>query len=364
MYIMYKKFSLANLSKMANKEIVENKVISTDKDINLKKTSTLLIDGSYMFVRAFSIGTSKRFDHQPSEKTQETIVNIFFKSLFAEINRNAVSNNILVIFDGKDTTKKRREIFPDYKMNRGGGVTSKKSFRNILKEVVGILQNDLPIKTLIANGYEADDAIAYIANTILPNINESNIVNTIISADRDFEQLLSDNIIIYSPNKKEYVTKDIFMNKHNMLPQNYIFEKIITGDTSDNIKGLYRIGKMMVKKHLTEQLDMTNVDYSESFDLFYDTIENHVDAKRIKESIFDNKELLKINYRIMSLGIESVSDNIPNSQKSYIIDLVKANPLFGEDNNFNIVKMLNILKLDVNSTNTTNLNNIINRLRN
>ena len=48
--------------------------------------------------------------------------------------------------------------------------------------------------------------------------------------------------------------------------------------------------------------------------------------------------------------------------KMYISDLVKANPLFGATTEFNIVKMLNLLKLEVNSTNITNLNNIVNKL--
>lgn len=359
---MIKKFSLANLSKMASKEIAENKDIVNNENVDLSENGTLLLDGSYLFIRAFSVGQSAQFQNLPKDKIEKQIVGMFFKTLFNEINRSSASN-IIVFFDGKDTTKKRREIYPDYKMNRGGGVTSKKSFREMLKFTIELLQNELPIKTLITNGYEADDAIAYICNTILPSLNNENVQNTIVSADKDFHQLLSDNVIIYSPNNKSYVTKESFIKKHNMLPQNYIFEKIICGDNSDNVNGLYRIGKAMVNKHLTDQLHMLDNDYSEDFDAFIKSINENVTSKRMKESILAEKELLYRNYRIMSLGEDRVGENIPMKSKLYISDLVKANPLFGETVDFNVVKMLNLLKLEVNSANVTKLNNMVNKLR-
>jgi 5'-3' exonuclease len=77
------------------------------------------------------------------------------------------------------------------------------------------LFKNLPIHQLFINNLEADDVIANLTRIH----NEDNII--IISADADFYQLLSDNVIIYNHLKKNYVTlKDI--SKEIANPFNFI----------------------------------------------------------------------------------------------------------------------------------------------
>jgi len=352
-----KKFSLGNLSKMINKEIVENTKITNNQWIDLTNSSTLIIDGSFLFIRAFAIATNMKNGNGDFKN----IISLFFRTLFNEIDRSN-ANNILIIFDGKDTTKNRREIFKDYKMNRGGGITSKKSFRESIKKLIEIMQQELPIKTYIANGFESDDVISYLATVALPKYNNKSVRNIILSADKDFQQLLSDNVIIYNPIKKDYVTKENFITEHEVLPSNYIFEKIITGDKSDNVDGLKGIGKGMVKKHLSSQLNMINEDYSNDFDKFLLDINDKVVNKRLKKLITENENKLERNFKLMSLSKDIVSNNIPVRERTYLLDFVRANPLFENVKDLNIVKLLNVMNLPVDVKNIARLNKILNNL--
>ena len=146
------------------------------------------------------------------------------------------------------------------------------------------------------------------------------------------------------------------------MPVNYIIEKIITGDKSDNVDGLHRIGPAMIKKHLIKQLNLNEIDYSNDFDKFINSVDEKVKSIRMKQSILDEQDKLLRNFKIMSLSSETIENNIPVNQRLYIKDFTIANPLFENTKDLNIVKMLNILNLEVNSTNTSKLNSIINKL--
>ena len=77
---------------------------------------------------------------------------------------------------------------------------------------------------------------------------EENI--TIFSADKDLTQLISKNVQIYSPIKKEYYRygDKISLNKVDIPHQNVLLTKVFVGDKSDNIFGIDGLGeKTMVK---------------------------------------------------------------------------------------------------------------------
>ena len=61
----------------------------------------------------------------------------------------------------------------------------------------------LPVKTVSLPKVEADDIIAYMAN-IIPTKPEDKVF--IVSSDKDFLQLVNENIIVYRPMEKEFYT--------------------------------------------------------------------------------------------------------------------------------------------------------------
>jgi 5'-3' exonuclease len=100
------------------------------------------------------------------------------------------------------------------------------------------------VRQLEVPNNEADDLIAQYCNIAL----DENI--TIFSGDKDFTQLISERVQIYSPNKKEYYKLGdmISLDKVNVPHQNVLLTKVFVGDKSDNISGIDGLGvKTLVK---------------------------------------------------------------------------------------------------------------------
>lgn len=63
-----------------------------------------------------------------------------------------------------------------------------------------------------------------------------------MSCDKDFIQLIDKNINVWSPIKKILYTIDKVIQQYNIHPKNFINYRIIQGDNSDNIPGIYGLG--------------------------------------------------------------------------------------------------------------------------
>ena len=120
----------------------------------------------------------------------------------------------------------RRDIFPQYKMNRKKGREKDNfdwdSIFGLLNSIKSEFKEILPYKFLEVYGAEADDIIA----TLCKEYKDQKTM--IISGDKDFIQLQKyKNVSQYSPILKKMV------NGHN--PTTYIKEHILKGDSSDGV---------------------------------------------------------------------------------------------------------------------------------
>ena len=80
---------------------------------------------------------------------------------------------------------------------------------------------------------------------------------TIFSSDRDLTQLISEDVSIYSPStKKHYKNGDMIKMYDVEIPHyNVKTWKILFGDKSDNINGIYYLGEKTLVKLFPELLD-------------------------------------------------------------------------------------------------------------
>ena len=90
--------------------------------------------------------------------------------------------------------------------------------------------NELFIRWIFNDKTEGDDLIAYYVINKKP---EERIV--IMSADEDLTQLIDNDVCIYNPNLKKYLSKDNFTKYRDVPVENVLIKKIFCGDTSDNI---------------------------------------------------------------------------------------------------------------------------------
>ncbi|RVZ12730.1 DNA polymerase I, partial [Helicobacter pylori] len=132
------------------------------------------------------------------------------------------------------------------------------------------------------SGFEADDIIASLA-TLSP------YKTRIYSKDKDFNQLLSDKIVLFD-GKTEFLAKDC-VEKYGILPSQFTDYQGIVGDSSDNYKGIKGIGSKNAKE-LLQRLGSLEKIY-ENLDLAKNLLSPKMYQALIqdKESAFLSKEL-------------------------------------------------------------------------
>lgn len=96
---------------------------------------------------------------------------------------------------------------------------------------------------------EGDDVIYYVTKLF----KEKNKV-FIASNDKDFIQLLDENVVIWNQTKKQAYTKKMFDMEYGIDISNFVRYRAVIGDTSDNIKGVRGFGEKTTKKHFSKLL--------------------------------------------------------------------------------------------------------------
>ena len=184
---------------------IKKKGGSVDYDEPNKRV--LIVDGLNTFIRVFSV--------MPT--VNENGVHVggivgFLQSLGYAINMFNPSR-VIIVFDGKGGSSRRRKIFSDYKqrrrtsyrVNRLEGLENledeKRSMRVQLRRIVDYLEL-LPVTSISVDGIEADDAIAYLTRNALGDGDK-----IIMSTDKDFLQLVNDNVKVWSPTRKKLYDK-------------------------------------------------------------------------------------------------------------------------------------------------------------
>jgi len=227
-------------------------------------------------------------------------------------------SRVIIVFDGKDGSKRRSKIYPDYKATRK---VKKRLNRNVdwgtapadeeesMKQQMGRLieyLEQLPLTLLCIDGIEADDTIAYISQQLLT---DSDIF--IMSTDKDFLQLVDDRVKVWSPTKKKLYTKNEVFDEYGIPANNILTYRVLDGDKSDNIGGIRGAGIKSIIKYIqpiTEDKDFTIMD-------LFDYVEKTSDKKiKLLENIKNSSNLLKRNYLLMQLQ----KVDIPNHTKMKI----------------------------------------------
>jgi len=264
-----------------------------------KDSHLLVIDGLNTFIRVFSAVPALNDDGQHIGG-----VTGFLRSVAAVV-RLIKPTRCVIVFDGKGGSKRRKELFPEYKANRANKTAfnryqefaSLEDEQDSMKRQFGRMVqylNCLPVTTLSIDNVEADDIMAYIANEIYTE--DDNRV-TICSTDRDFLQLVNNRISVWSPIKKKMYTPSVMQEEFGFSSKNYLLYRSFIGDKSDNIPGLKGVGPKSLIKYFpmfTEDRELSVQEIVE--------YANNVDKKyKVHELVSNNKELLDLNYRLMQL---------------------------------------------------------------
>jgi len=222
-------------------------------------------------------------------------------------------DKVVVFWDGEDSSKARKDIYPRYKETRKKHSDSNEYKEESFTEQKGRVKlylEEMFIRQIDIDNNEADDLIAYYCQI------SNNEHKTIFSGDKDLTQLIGENVSVYSPNTRQfYHNGDKIKGKDYEFPHsNIITLKIFTGDKSDNIDGIYYFGEKTLVKFFPEILDNT-VSVTDILTKAQRLFENKEGGAAI-ENLLSGKtktgihgdEFFKVNKKIVDLSIPLITD--------------------------------------------------------
>jgi DNA polymerase-1 len=234
----------------------------------------------------------------------------FLKSLGFAI-RSFKPTRVVLVFDGKGGSQRRRRIYKDYKANRKPPTRLNRSYdmttdeqerENMKYQLVSLVEmvECLPVSILALDNIEADDAIAYMSELVTKNGGTSIIYST----DKDFLQMVNESVKLYNPVKKKTFDVDVVLETYGVHPSNFVFYRALLGDKSDNIDGIKGAGEKTVLKYIPDLADPnTEVD-------LYLIEQRYIDLKKkpkLIETILKNTDIVERNLQLMNLRDVNIS---------------------------------------------------------
>jgi len=268
-----------------------------------KQERVMIIDGLNMFLRSYIVVPQISKEGQPIGGTTG-----FLKSL-QKLTREIKPDKIVVCWDGRGGSRKRKEKNPNYKegrkpirLNRNFKVlTDEEEKENKvwqLHRTVDYL-NNFPVIQTLADEVEADDIISYICRLSA----YKNYQKVIVSSDKDFFQLLDDSTILYRPIQKVILNRKKIIEEYGIHPNNFALARAVVGDKSDNLCGVPGIGLKTMSRRFPF--------FSREEDVFIKELiefcENQESTLKAYKAIPENKKLIKENYDLMQLYSPSLS---------------------------------------------------------
>ena len=262
-------------------------------------TKTLLVDGNNLM----KIGFHGVKDYFHKGKHIGAIWH-FLNTLRKFLEENNY-NKVVVFWDSDTNSSQRRLIYPKYKLNRRdlSNEIKQDSYEEQKQRVKQYLE-EMFVRQLEVENSEADDLIAYYCQ-ISEDENK-----TIFSSDRDLTQLISEKVSIYSPSTKRYykMGDTIKMSDFEVPHYNVKIIKILTGDSSDNIDGIFYLGQKTLIKFFPELLEK-EVELSDILSKGEELLKENKDNKSLqnllsgktKEGVFGD-EYYVINKKLIDLN--------------------------------------------------------------
>lgn len=211
-----------------------------------------LLDAMALIYRAyFALNKNPRIN----SKGLNTSAILGFANTLYEVLKTEKPSHIGVAIDSKAPTV-RHDEFAAYKANREA---MPEDISLAIPYIIKIIKA-LNIPLIALDGYEADDIIG----TLAKKAEQKGFTTYMMTPDKDFGQLISENIFMYKParmgNKPEVVGVKEVCEKYGLKnPEQFIDILGLWGDTSDNIPGVPGIGEKTASKLIAEYGSIENL---------------------------------------------------------------------------------------------------------
>lgn len=229
----------------------------------------LLIDGSSLIFRAFYAIRNLTTKDGVFVNGVYGFLNMYYKALEL-IN----PTHVFVAFDKGSKTFRHNE-FADYKGTRDNAPNEITYQFGILKDLL----SSMNVNYLELDEYEADD----ILGTIAKLAQKEGFEVDIFTGDRDYLQLIDDNIFVYLTKKGiseiKLMNTESVLEEYGLSPKQLIDVKALQGDSSDNIPGVKGVGEKTALKLIQEYGNLENL---------YENLDNL--KGKLKENLENEKD--------------------------------------------------------------------------
>lgn len=211
--------------------------MSEKKRLFLIDAYALIFRGYFAFIK----------NPQINSKGQNTSAIMGFMNSLIDVVKRERPDHLAVCFD-KGGSEARNDIFPDYKANRD---ETPDAIRFAIPYIYNILEA-MKIPIMVKEGFEADDVIG----TLAKKAEKEGYTTYMVTPDKDFAQLVSENIFMYRPvfggGYETWGIPEVQKKFEVSDPLQVIDFLGMMGDSSDNIPGLPGVGEKTAKKFLKE----------------------------------------------------------------------------------------------------------------
>lgn len=279
--------------------------MSEKKRLYLLDAYALIFRGYFAFIKNPRINS----------KGMDTSAIMGFMNALMDVIKREKPDHLAVAFDKGGSTY-RYEMYQEYKAHRDETPEAIKIAVPYIQELLRAMH--IPI--IEVAGFEADDLIG----TIAKQAEKQNYKVFMVTPDKDFAQLVSENIFMYKPARmgndiEIWGIPEVLEKFEIERPEQVIDFLGMMGDAADNIPGLPGVGEKTAKKFLAEFGSMENL-----------LANTHQLKGAIKDKIEANAELGILSKKLATILLDCP---VVFDEKDYELstpDVEKTDALFQE----------------------------------
>ena len=234
---------------------------------------------------------------QINSKGQDTSAVLGLVNTLMDVQMKEQPTHWAICFDTSEPTERHIE-YKEYKAQREAmpeGISTALPY--IFK-----LMEALNIPVIVKPGFEADDIIG----TLAKKAEKEGFTTYMMTPDKDFAQLVSDNIYMYRPprmgNGAEIWGIPEVLKKFEIKRVDQVIDYLgMMGDASDNIPGIPGVGDKTAKRLLAQYDSMEGL-YEHTHEL----------KGKQKEKVEENKELAFLSKKLATINLSVPVEFNPN----------------------------------------------------
>ena len=267
----------------------------------------LLVDGSSYLYRAFHVPNLQKLTDARGVPTGAVYgVTNMLRSLIKEYQPQLMA----VVFDARGKTF-RHELYDEYKANR----PSMPEELAVQVEPLHALVRAMGLPLLQVTGVEADDVIG----TLASQATRLGLETVISTGDKDMAQLVNDHVTLVNTMSRTTLDTAGVKEKFGVKPDQIIDYLALTGDSSDNIPGVPKVGPKTAANWLATHGSLDNL------------MAHAGDIKgKVGESLREHLDMLPLSRQLATIHCDLELDTVPQALQVQAPDVASLREMYAE----------------------------------